>query len=109
VRFAQAAFVVPSRIRAIADQVRGRHGVEVDPAGGVVVTSGGMVALPLACQANVGPGNAFVPGGEGHIRLCFALEEAILIAAPDRLEAGWAEYQRMGKSGSDRSGDTDRG
>ena len=40
------------------------------------------------------PGNAFGLGGEGHIRLCFAVEEEILRGALDRLEAGWSEYRR---------------
>ncbi len=42
------------------------------------------------------PGNAFGQGGEGHIRLCFAVEETILSAALDRFEAGWKAY-RQGK------------
>lgn len=44
--------------RAIADQVARLHGVEVDPLGEVVVTASGMVALVLACQATVGPGDS---------------------------------------------------
>ena len=32
------------------------------------------------------PGSAFGAGGEGHIRICFAVEEPILIEALDRLE-----------------------
>jgi len=40
------------------------------------------------------PGNAFGLGGEGHVRLCFAVEKPTLIEALDRLEAGWAEYRR---------------
>jgi aspartate aminotransferase len=40
------------------------------------------------------PGNAFGQGGEGHIRLCFAVEEAILTEALDRFEAGWEAYRR---------------
>ena len=39
------------------------------------------------------PGNAFGLGGEGHVRLCFAVEEAILREALDRFEAGWIEYR----------------
>jgi len=39
------------------------------------------------------PGNAFGLGGEGHIRLCFAVDEPTLAEALDRLEAGWAEYR----------------
>jgi aspartate/methionine/tyrosine aminotransferase len=40
------------------------------------------------------PGNAFGQGGEGHIRLCFAVEEAILSEALDRFEAGWNAYRQ---------------
>ncbi len=32
------------------------------------------------------PGAAFGAGGEGHIRICFAVEEAILVAALDKFE-----------------------
>ena len=38
------------------------------------------------------PGSAFGLGGEGHIRLCFAVEEPILREAMDRLEVGWEDY-----------------
>jgi aspartate aminotransferase len=50
----------------------------------------------LVSEKGVGlaPGNAFGQGGEGHIRLCFAVEEAILIEALDRFEAGWNEYRQ---------------
>ncbi len=47
-------------------------------------------------RVGVAPGNAFGLGGEGHIRLCFAVEEPILREALDRLEDGWAEYRRLG-------------
>jgi len=39
------------------------------------------------------PGSAFGLGGEGHIRVCFAVEESILIEALDRFEAGWNELR----------------
>ena len=45
-------------------------------------------------KVGLAPGNAFGLGGEGHIRLCFAVEEEILGEALDRLEAGWREYRR---------------
>jgi aspartate aminotransferase len=44
-------------------------------------------------KVGVAPGSAFGLGGEGHIRLCFAVEEPILREALDRIEAGWAEYR----------------
>lgn len=40
-------------------------------------------------QVGVAPGSAFGAGGEGHIRLCFAVDEPTLHAALDRFEAGW--------------------
>ena len=40
------------------------------------------------------PGAAFGAGGEGHIRLCFAVDEPILRDALDRFEAGWQAYRR---------------
>ncbi len=50
----------------------------------------------LVEQKKVGlaPGNAFGQGGEGHIRLCFAVEEEILREALDRFEAGWDAYRQ---------------
>ncbi len=50
----------------------------------------------LVEQKKVGlaPGNAFGEGGEGHIRLCFAVEEEILREALDRFEAGWKAYRQ---------------
>ena len=52
----------------------------------------------LVAEHGVGlaPGNAFGLGGEGHIRLCFAVEEPILREALDRLETGWAAYRGLG-------------
>ncbi len=40
------------------------------------------------------PGAAFGVGGEGHIRICFAVDEPILRDALDRFEAGWLDYPR---------------
>jgi aspartate/methionine/tyrosine aminotransferase len=40
-------------------------------------------------QVGVAPGSAFGRGGEGHIRLCFAIDEPTLNAALDRFEEGW--------------------
>jgi aspartate aminotransferase len=44
--------------RAIAEQTYRLHGVDVDPMREVVVTGSGMVAINLACQATVGPGDS---------------------------------------------------
>jgi aspartate aminotransferase len=43
-------------------------------------------------RVGIAPGNAFGEGGEGHVRLCFAVDEATLIEALDRFEAGWRDY-----------------
>ena len=45
-------------------------------------------------KVGLAPGKAFGLGGEGHIRLCFAVEEPTLREALDRLEEGWAAYRR---------------
>lgn len=39
------------------------------------------------CQVGLAPGSAFGPGGEGHVRLCFATSEARLAAALERLKS----------------------
>jgi aspartate aminotransferase len=50
----------------------------------------------LVAERGVGlaPGNAFGLGGEGHIRLCFAVDEATLIEALDRFESAWNDEDR---------------
>ena len=50
------------------------------------------------------PGAAFGAGGEGHVRLCFAVEEAILRDALDRFEAGWASYRSLHAEGEPSRG-----
>lgn len=37
----------------------------------------------------VAPGMAFGPGGEGHLRICFAVDQATLEEALDRFERAW--------------------
>ncbi len=44
-------------------------------------------------QVGFAPGSAFGAGGEGHIRICFAVDESILREALDRFERGWEEYR----------------
>ena len=41
--------------------------------------------LLLRKAVGLAPGCAFGAGGEGHVRLCFAAEEKILVPALDRL------------------------
>jgi aspartate aminotransferase len=52
----------------------------------------------LIRQRGVGfaPGVAFGAGGEGHIRICFAVDETTLLEALDRFEAAWNDHLRGG-------------
>jgi aspartate/methionine/tyrosine aminotransferase len=43
-------------------------------------------------RLGLAPGAAFGAGGEGHIRFCFAVDEATLIDALDRFETAWNRY-----------------
>lgn len=45
----------------------------------------------------VAPGSAFGAGGEGHVRICFAVDEATLREALDRFERGWIAYRSRGR------------
>ncbi len=45
-------------------------------------------------KVGVAPGSAFGVGGEGHIRICFAVDEKTLSEGMDRFEAGWMEYRQ---------------
>ena len=46
--------------RAIADQVRSLHKIEIDPAKDITVTASGMVAMVLAFQATLGAGDSAI-------------------------------------------------
>lgn len=48
----------PELRQAIAEHTKRLHGLDVDPMREVVVTGSGMVAINLACQATVGPGDS---------------------------------------------------
>ena len=52
------------------------------------VTDSLAFAQQMLAEANVGlaPGRAFGPEGEGYLRLCYAVEPALLETALDRLE-----------------------
>ena len=39
------------------------------------------------------PGSAFGAGGEGHVRLCFAVDETMLVEALDRFESAWGDWR----------------
>lgn len=44
-------------------------------------------------RLGVAPGSAFGAGGEGHIRICFAVDEPTLVEALARFEDGWRDYR----------------
>jgi aspartate/methionine/tyrosine aminotransferase len=44
-------------------------------------------------RLGVAPGVAFGEGGEGHVRICFAVDEHLLMKALDVFEAGWESYR----------------
>lgn len=44
-------------------------------------------------RVGVAPGAAFGAGGEGFVRLCFAVDESTLLDALDRFESGWLTYR----------------
>ena len=45
-------------------------------------------------RVGLAPGSAFGAGGEGHIRLCYAVEEPILRDALDRFERAWTWHRK---------------
>ncbi|RUL87664.1 pyridoxal phosphate-dependent aminotransferase [Tautonia sociabilis] len=47
-------------------------------------------------RVGVAPGSAFGSGGEGHARICFAVDEATLTEALDRIELGWLSFRDRG-------------
>jgi aspartate/methionine/tyrosine aminotransferase len=46
-------------------------------------------------RVGVAPGSAFGLGGEGHVRICFAVDEATLCDALERIEEGWRAACRL--------------
>jgi aspartate/methionine/tyrosine aminotransferase len=91
-RYARHAQIALERLRAI-------DGVEVPrPTGAFYVfpklddlTDSYALCESLVIKHKLGlaPGAAFGAGGEGHIRLCFAVDEATLNEAIDRFERAW--------------------
>jgi aspartate aminotransferase len=58
-------------------------------------------------RVGLAPGSAFGAGGEGHVRICFAVEEHVLLEALDRFEAGWeAWHEHPRHQGGARLADT---
>jgi aspartate/methionine/tyrosine aminotransferase len=49
-------------------------------------------------RVGVAPGSAFGAGGEGHVRICFAVDESTLLEGLDRFEAGWRASRDRGPS-----------
>lgn len=45
--------------------------------------------LVVEHRVGIAPGAAFGPGGEGHVRICFAVEEDILVEALERFARSW--------------------
>lgn len=53
-------------------------------------------SLVQAHRVGVAPGSAFGAGGEGHVRICFAVDESTLLDGLDRFEAGWLAFRDRG-------------
>ena len=99
------AFVAESQaryarhMRLVVERMGAIEGVELPrPAGafyvfprliGLADSVGFCERLIVEHGVALAPGAAFGAGGEGHIRLCFAVDELTLRAALDRFEAGW--------------------
>jgi aspartate/methionine/tyrosine aminotransferase len=89
--------------RLVVERMSGMEGIELPKPGGAfyvfprlrgLIDSYGFCER-LVRERGVGfaPGAAFGAGGEGHIRICFAVDETTLIEALDRFEAGWSEFR----------------
>lgn len=57
-------------------------------------------SLVRSQRLGVAPGAAFGSGGEGHVRLCFAVEEATLRDALARFSEGWTQFRIRNESRS---------
>jgi aspartate/methionine/tyrosine aminotransferase len=87
--------------RIIVDRLCGLDGIDLPEPGGafyVFPRLRGLADSFAFCERMVrehrlglAPGSAFGAGGEGHVRLCFAVEEPILLEALDRFAAHWHE------------------
>jgi aspartate aminotransferase len=55
-------------------------------------------------RIGVAPGSAFGAGGEGHVRLCFAVDESTLREGLDRFEDGWLAWRGRRKLESNAPG-----
>ncbi len=87
------------QLRIAAERLRALQGIDLAvPSGAFYVFPrlNGLTNSFAYCQrlvrehrVGLAPGSAFGSGGEGHVRLCFAVEEPILIEALNRFEASW--------------------
>jgi aspartate/methionine/tyrosine aminotransferase len=90
--------------RLAVDRLRALPGVTVpEPAGAFYVFPrlDGLSDSLAFCEwlvrdrrLGLAPGSAFGAGGEGHVRLCFAVDEPILLQALERFEAAWSDSRR---------------
>lgn len=91
------------------ERLRGLDGVELaEPTGAFYVfpklrglddSFGFCQRMVRRHQVGLAPGAAFGTGGEGHIRLCFAVEEPILVEALDRFARHWTDCLHPDPSG----------
>lgn len=87
----------------VLDHLRTIDGVDLTPPQGafyVFPRLSGLTDSLGFCQflvrefgVGVAPGVAFGAGGEGHVRLCFAVDEVTLTEALQRFQAGWMVYR----------------
>jgi aspartate/methionine/tyrosine aminotransferase len=104
-----------ARHRAIAvERLRAIPGVTVpEPAGAFYVFPRleGLTESFAFCEylvrelrVGVAPGSAFGLGGEGHVRICFAVDDSTLREALDRFETGWRQWRGRGAGEGARGG-----
>lgn len=89
--------------RIVLESLAGMEGVEVAvPSGAFYVFPrlAGLTDSVAFCEwlvrehrLGLAPGSAFGEGGEGHVRICYAVEEAILIDGMNRFRSAWPDYQ----------------
>lgn len=89
--------------RLTVDYLSGIEGVELPEPGGAFYVFPRLRGLAdsfgfcewLVRKWAVGfaPGAAFGAGGEGHVRICFAVDETTLVEALERFRAAWAEFR----------------
>ncbi len=87
--------------KIVVDRLRSIDGVDLPEPGGAFYVFPRLRGLEDSfgfCERMVrhhglglAPGAAFGAGGEGHVRLCFAVEEPILVEALDRFARHWQE------------------